>query len=97
MCSFQISLHIKERVHTTPGLKSGGEGINDHFSQKGEKWLKKWSLQNCVLRTPREMDCRHLLGTCLSPQVRTATKVWVQPCVRAMVHFFHSARKFSKI
>ena len=44
MCSFQITLHIEEPVHTTPGLKSGGEGVKDHFSQKGEKWLKKWLL-----------------------------------------------------
>ena len=78
MCSFQIALHIEERVHTTPGLKSGGEGVEDHFSQKSEKWLKKWFLQNFVLRTPREMDSGRLRRSCPSPQVPIATKVWVQ-------------------
>ena len=43
MFAFQIALHIEEWVHTTPGLKSGGEGVRDHCSQKGQKWLKKKS------------------------------------------------------
>ena len=78
MCFFQIAFHIEERVHTTPGVKSGRQRVRDYFSQKEKQWLKKWSLPNFYLRTPRVMDSGHWHGSCPSCQVLIGTKVWVQ-------------------
>ena len=78
MYPLQIALHIGERAHATPGVKSGGEGVKDHFGQKEEKSSKKWSLQNLYLRIPREMDFGLLHGSCPKLEVPLATKVWVQ-------------------
>ena len=64
MYSLQIALHIGERAHTTLGVKSGGEGVRDHFGQKEEKSSKKWSLQNLYLRISREMHFGLLHGSC---------------------------------
>ena len=71
MCSFQITPHIEERVHTTPGLQLGEEEVCHHLGQKGEGKLKK-------LRSPnskREMDSGNGGGNCPSLQVPNATQV----------------------
>ena len=39
---------------------------------------QKVTPQNFYLRTPREMDFRVLHGSCQSPQVPIASKVWVE-------------------
>ena len=78
MYSLRIALHIGERAHATRGVKSGGEGVEDHFGQKEEKSSKKWSFKKLYLQIPGQMDFGFLHGSCRKPQVALAPKGRVQ-------------------
>ena len=69
MYSSQINSNIQERVHTHPGVKSGGEGVRRQNGQKAEKWPKKWLPPILLQQNPKEMDYNKLTQTCPSPQV----------------------------
>ena len=53
MYSLQIALHIGEWTHTTPGVKSGGEGVRDQFGEKDEKSSKKMATPKFVSPNPK--------------------------------------------
>ena len=62
MCPLRIALTLGQVAHATSGVKSGGEGVCDHFSAKRPKFTQKRSLQISYLRMARERSLGLLHG-----------------------------------